>query len=292
MYTILILRIFYPISVYKFIKPQQSFLKDAPEGGNETVFLDLAQGTLAHHLCSEKEKTLLIEAFELIYQSVMNVDPDKLSFYGKALLGIDDLRFIEEWLEENYEHFCAQEDIFQLFKCIWPLLLDVCKNELFEKLSPLELVLEASCLWISGASYCEIFNFMSKNKIKYQAGTQPRKVSMDQVVKYTDNTLGYDAMLIVGALADLCNGKYDNADLEEKLKHLQNSLKLGLSESFELWLYSKGYVDREICKQLAKTFISAGVNVDNFQNNVLLENAELVEKELANFPTYFTQVKA
>lgn len=269
-----------------------SFLKDAPEGGNETVFLDLAQGTLAHHLCSEKEKTLLIEAFELIYQSVMNVDPDKLSFYGKALLGIDDLRFIEEWLEENYEHFCAQEDIFQLFKCIWPLLLDVCKNELFEKLSPLELVLEASCLWISGASYCEIFNFMSKNKIKYQAGTQPRKVSMDQVVKYTDNTLGYDAMLIVGALADLCNGKYDNADLEEKLKHLQNSLKLGLSESFELWLYSKGYVDREICKQLAKTFISAGVNVDNFQNNVLLENAELVEKELANFPTYFTQVKA
>jgi len=57
-------------------------------------------------------------------------------------------------------------------------------------------------------------------------------------------------------------------------------------------LYSKGYVDREICKQLAKTFISAGVNVDNFQNNVLLENAELVQKELVNFPTYFTQVKA
>ncbi|MCJ8351734.1 DEAD/DEAH box helicase [Moritella sp.] len=269
-----------------------SFLKDSPEGDNETVFLDLAQGTLAHHLCSEKEKLLLIEAFELIYQSVMKVDPEKLSFYGKALLGIEDLIFIEEWLEENYEHLCTQEDIFELFKCIWPLLLDVCKNDFFEKLSPLDLVLEASCLWISGASYSEIFNFMDKKNIRCQAGKQFRKVTMDQVVKYTDNTLGYDAMLIVGALADLCNGIYDNGDLEEKIKHLQNSLKLGLSDDFELWLYSKGYVDREICKQLAKTFISAGVNVDNFQNNVLLENAELVQKELVNFPTYFTQVKA
>jgi superfamily II DNA/RNA helicase len=268
-----------------------SFLKGASNDDNETVFLDLAQGTLAHHLCSDKEKLILIKAFELIYQSVMKVEPDKLSFYGKALLGIEDLIFIEEWLEENYEHLCTQEDIFELFKCIWPLLLDVCRNELFEKLSPLEMVLESSCLWISGASYSEIFNFMNKQKIKYQAGTQSRKVNMDQVVKYTDNTLGYDAMLIVGALADLCNGKYENEDLEEELKHLQNSLKLGLSDNFELWLYSKGYVDREICKQLAKAFISAEVNIKNFKNDVLIKNAELVQKELANFPTYFTHVK-
>jgi hypothetical protein len=269
-----------------------SFLKDTTHDDNETVFLDLAQGTLAHHLCSDKEKNLLIEAFELIYQSVINVPPEKLSFYGKALLGIEDLIFIEGWLEDNYESLCTQEDIFQLLRCIWPLLLDVCRNDFFEKLSPLDLVLEASCLWISGASYCEIFNFMDKNKVKYQAGTQSRKVNMDQVVKYTDNTLGYDAMLIVGALADLCNGKYDNADLEEKIKHLQNSLKLGLSENFELWLHSKGYVDREICKQLTKTFILADVDTDNFQNSVLVKNAKLVQKELAKFPTYFTQVKA
>ena len=269
-----------------------SFLKDAPDDDNETVFLDLAKGTLAHHLCSDKEKLLLIEAFELIYQSVMKIAPEKLPFYGKALLGIEDLIFIEEWLEENYEHLCTQEDIFELFKCIWPLLLDVCRNELFEKLSPLDMVLESSCLWISGASYSEIFNFMDKKKIKYQAGSQSRKVSMDQVVKYTDNTLGYDAMLIVGALADLCEGKYNNVDFEEKLKHLQNSLKLGLSDNFELWLYSKGYVDREVCKQLKKTLISAEVDINNFQNNVLSENAELVQKELAKFPTYFTHVKA
>jgi len=269
-----------------------SFLKDASDVDNETVFLDLAQGTLAHHLCSDKEKLILIRAFELIYQSVMKIEPDKLSFYGKALLGIEDLIFIEEWLEENYEHLCTQENIFELFKCIWPLLLDVCRNELFEKLSPLEVVLESSCLWISGASYSEIFNFMDKQKIKYQAGSQSRKVTMDQIVKFTDNTLGYDAMLIVGALADLCEGKYDNEELEEELKHLQNSLKLGLSDDFELWLYSKGYVDREICKHLAKAFISAEVDLKNFKNDVLIKNTELVQKELVNFPTYFTHVKA
>ena len=269
-----------------------SFLKDASDVDNETVFLDLAQGTLAHHLCSYKEKLILIRAFELIYQSVMKIEPDKLSFYGKALLGIEDLIFIEEWLEENYEHLCTQENIFELFKCIWPLLLDVCRNELFEKLSPLEVVLESSCLWISGASYSEIFNFMDKQKIKYQAGSQSRKVTMDQIVKFTDNTLGYDAMLIVGALADLCEGKYDNEELEEELKHLQNSLKLGLSDDFELWLYSKGYVDREICKHLAKAFISAEVDIKNFKSDVLTKNTELVQKELVNFPTYFKHVKA
>tara|TARA_R110002033_G_C3890919_1_gene238827 strand:- start:197 stop:3313 length:3117 start_codon:yes stop_codon:yes gene_type:complete len=267
-----------------------SFLKDASNDNNETVFLDLAQGTLAHHLCSEKEKLLLIEAFELIYQSVINIEPEKLSFYGKALLGIEDLIFIEEWLEENYEYLCAQEDIFQLFKRIWPLLLDVCKNELFEKLSPLDMVLESSCLWISGASYSEIFNFMDKQKVKYQAGTQSRKVTMDQVVKYTDNTLGYDAMLIVGALADICDGKYENEDLEEGLKHLQNSLKLGLSDNFELWLYSKGYVDREICKLLSRSFNEGRINIANFENNILDENSELVTKVMSKMPTYFSNI--
>ena len=267
-----------------------SYLKDASGGDNENVFLELAQGTLAYHLCSEKEKILLIKAFEIIYESVKNIEPEKLSYYGKALLGIEDLTYIEDWLEVNYEYLCSQEDIFQLFKCIWPLLLDVCKNELFEKLSPLELVLEASCLWISGASYSEIFIFMDKKKIRYQAGTQSRKVTMDQIVKYTDNTLGYDAMLIVGALADLCNGKYDNEDLEKELKHLQNSLKLGLSERFELLLHSKGYVDREICKLLSKTFHECGIEINDFDNNILKENRELLSRAISDMPTYFSNI--
>ncbi|WP_350998684.1 hypothetical protein [Shewanella sp. TB7-MNA-CIBAN-0143] len=131
---------------------------------------------------------------------------------------------------------------------------------------------------------------MDKQKVKYQAGTQSRKVNMDQVVKYTDNTLGYDAMLIVGALADLCDGKYENEDLEEGLKHLQNSLKLGLSDSFELWLYSKGYVDREICKLLSRSFNEGRINIANFENNILDENSELVTKVMSKMPTYFSNI--
>ena len=73
---------------------------------------------------------------------------------------------------------------------------------------------------------------------------------------------------------------------------MQNSLKLGLSDDFELWLYSKGYVDREICKHLAKAFISAEVDIKNFKSDVLTKNTELVQKELVNFPTYFKHVKA
>jgi hypothetical protein len=268
-----------------------SFLKDSITEQNEDVFLGLAKGTLAHHLCDENEKVLLIETFELIYKSVTNVQPDKLLFYGKALLGIQDLELIEEWLEENYEFLSEQEDIYEIFKFIWPLLLEVCRNELFEKLSPLEIVLESSCLWISGASYSEIFNFMDKSKVRYQAGMQSRKVTMDQIVKYTDNTLGYDAMLIVGALADLCNGKYNNEELEEKLKHLQNSLKLGLSDSFELWLHSKGYVDREICKLLSNAFNDASINIDSFKSNILEKNSELVSKVMCEMPTYFSQIQ-
>ena len=268
-----------------------SFLKDASNDNNETVFIDLAQGTLAHHLCSEKEKLILIEAFELIYQSVMKVEPEKLSYYGKALLGIEDLIFIEKWLEENYEHLCTKKDTFELFKCIWPLLLNVCRNELFEKLSPSDMVLESSFLWISGASYGEIFSFMAKKKIKYQAGKQSRKVNMDQVVKFTDNTLGYDAMLIVGALADLSNGKYENEDLEEDLKHLQNSLKFGLSDNFQLWLHSKGYVDREICKLLSRSFLGSNINISNFENNILDKNSELVASVMSEMPTYFSSIQ-
>jgi POLQ-like helicase len=101
----------------------------------------------------------------------------------------------------------------------------------------------------------------------------------------------HENMQIVGALADLCNGKYDNEELEVELKHLQNSLKLGLSSSFELWLHSKGYVDREICKLLSQVFDDAGVNINKFKNNILEKNSELVSSVTSEMPTYFSQVQ-
>jgi hypothetical protein len=71
---------------------------------------------------------------------------------------------------------------------------------------------------------------------------------------------------------------------------LQTRLKLGLATKLELWLYAKGFVDREVCKVLSSRLVANGVSEENFDFKVLEQSNQVIEELLLMLPGYFSSV--
>lgn len=123
----------------------------------------------------------------------------------------------------------------------------------------------------------------------YQAGSQQRTIKMDHVVDLADGALSFDSMLYVGAIADVAEGRGLEDDVLGLFRSLQTRLKLGLSSNLEMWLYSRGYVDREICKKLAESLHNEGVDLEKFDFGILDAHQQTVNDCMSNFPTCFSR---
>ncbi|MCP8898965.1 DEAD/DEAH box helicase [Gilvimarinus xylanilyticus] len=265
-----------------------SYLKDNP-GAPQTFFDELAQGTLAYFLSDDDQKQQLRAAFSLVASRVLSVPEEKRRFFGKSLLGLKNLFLIENWLDKNWDEIAQAQSSDELLVICWPLLSQINNNKMFLKIKPENVILEFAKLWISGSSYADLLGHLDQSGAYYQAGSQQRTIKMDHVVDLADGALSFDSMLYVGAIADVGEGKGLDDDVLELLRILQTRLKLGLSNSLEMWLYSRGYVDREVCKKLASALHGEGVDFDAFDFAILDTHKQLVSSCLADFPTYFSR---
>ncbi|SBS28927.1 ski2-like helicase [Marinomonas spartinae] len=267
-----------------------SYLKDNPDAPR-TFFDELAQGTLAYFLSDEDQKQQLRKAFSLISGRVLSVPEEKRPFFGKSLLGLRNLFLIENWLDENWGEIEQAQSSDELLLICWPLLSQLNNNKVFLKIKPEDVILEFAKLWISGTSYADLHGYLVQSGAYYQAGSQQRALKMDHIVDLADGALSFDSMLYVGAIADVAEGKGLGDDVLGLLRSLQTRLKLGLSNSLEMWLYSRGYVDREVCKKLAIALHDAGVDFDVFDFGILDTHQQVVNDCISNFPKYFSRAR-
>ena len=265
-----------------------SYLKDNPDAP-QTFFDKLAQGTLAYFLSDDDQKQQLRTAFSLIAGRVLSVPERERSFFGKSLLGLKKLSLIENWLSEHLGEIAQAQSSDGLLVTCWPLLFQLNNNKIFLKIKPVDVILEFAKLWISGSSYADLHNHLVQSDAYYQAKSQKRKIKMDKVIDLADSALSFDSMLYVGAIADVVEGKGLDDDVLKLLRSLQTRLKLGLSNSLEMWLYSRGYVDREICKKLALALNGEGVDCNTFDFRILDTHQIVVNSVLSDFPSYFSR---
>lgn len=264
-----------------------SYLKDNPSAP-QTFFDELAQGTLAYFLSDDAQKQQLRAAFSLIASRVLSVPEEKRPFFGKSLLGLKNLFLIENWLDENWGEVAQAQSSDELLVIFWPLLSQLNNNKMFLKIKPDNVILDFARLWISGSSYTDLHGHLEQSGAYYQAGSQQRTIKMEHVVDLADGALSFDSMLYVGAIADVVEGKGLGDDVLELLRSLQTRLKLGLSNSLEMWLYAQGYIDREVCKSLGSVLNSQGVDSDVFDYNILKTNHKIVSECISKFPSYFS----
>lgn len=264
-----------------------SYLKDNPSAP-QTFFDELAQGTLAYFLSDDAQKQQLRAAFSLIASRVLSVPEEKRPFFGKSLLGLKNLFLIENWLDENWGEVAQAQSSDELLVIFWPLLSQLNNNKMFLKIKPDNVILDFARLWISGSSYTDLHGHLEQSGAYYQAGSQQRTIKMEHVVDLADGALSFDSMLYVGAIADVAEGKGLGDDVLELLRSLQTRLKLGLSNSLEMWLYAQGYIDREVCKSLGSVLNSQGVDSDLFDYDILKTNHKIVSECISKFPSYFS----
>lgn len=276
--------------IHKIESFMLSFYKDNPEYGDVVVFGELAKRTLAYHLAGDDEKIELIEVFRAIGENVVAIPPEKIPYYGKALLGIAQLKEIESWIAQNEFELSICGSGVELFDCCWPLLLSMIKSEIVSKIQPQEAMKACGIAWINGLAYKDILLLFQSSGAYIKTEKRTAKVSILNVVDFTDSALAYDSMLIVGAIADVIEGTFNNNDLVTKLRALQASLRIGLSSEFQKMAYLKGYADRELCKSIEKYYEENGGVPLNFDPGFFRRDRIFLNNMLDAFPTYFSKI--
>lgn len=276
-----------------YLKSIESYLlahsSDEPNQ-NEQILEKLYSNTFAFHLAAGDEKKRLIDVFSHVAESVNNVEVQRRSTYGRALLGIFELQFIEAWLRENIEQLIEQQDIFGLLDAIWPVIESLSSDNALTKIIGDGAGIFIAKLWCSGSSY----NFIlinAKNKgFKFRAGKQERELTLENIIDICDSSLGYDAMLIVGACADLLALLTESEKLERLIRQLQASIKVGMPSDLEVWLYSNGLADRIVAAEVKNEIERNSLATPLPSTAIFTQYKHVIEPVLSKYPSVFSAV--
>ncbi len=243
--------------------------------------------SLAYSLANEDEKEKLQSVFHIASASVNNVDAVKRPVFGKALLGVKDLMKIDVWIN-THEDFLSEEIAEeQWLDILWPLVIDIIQNIKLSKLIGESADINIARQWISGKSYIGILNRAKELGYKFLAGSQQRELTIENILDICDASLGYDLMLVIGAVADLIEGHEIVSKHADIIRKLQRSLKLGLPTNIEHWLYSEGLTDRAICSDLKNQLIESGYDINKFNHSLFEDMRHIIEPTLDNYPSNF-----
>lgn len=267
-----------------------SMLKDDESLLHKDSFLGLAHETLAYYLADDDEKNRLLAVFSVIHERLQSVPAEKFSYYGRTLLGLDQLRFIEDWINTNLFELELSESPQDLLDVCWPLITKFSTSKIISNIRPTNQAVEITKRWCSGESYHSLLNYAKTNSIKIQAKTKTLAITQEHIVDFC-SALSYDGMLLVGSVADIVEGKSINESILENSRSLQNQLKLGLSDDFQIWLYSQGYADREVCKYISDKFNKEFIDNNIIDFQVLKNNQQLLSKTLSDLPAVFSEIR-
>ncbi|CAI8990325.1 DEAD/DEAH box helicase [Pseudomonas sp. IT-196MI5] len=247
----------------------------------------LAKETLAYSLSTEDEQNSLIALFVHIFDKMKTLDARFYKGYGRSLLGIDQLKLVEQWLDDNQFDLGISESCEDALQVVWTLVMQLSQGSIGHKIMPENLSLDIALKWIAGQSYREVLEYVKLSKGHYQAGKQKRTVTIDNIIEFCDKFLGYEAMLYVGGVADILEAKGILENCVTSFRLLQSRLKYGLSSDFEIGLYTGNYPDREVVKMIVAELDK--VSFVKLNQESINNNPHLIVSVLARFPSYFSR---
>nr|WP_236790989.1 DEAD/DEAH box helicase [Aliivibrio fischeri] len=273
-----------------YVKSLESYLlanlpNDEMLEGEELI--DLCNGTFAFQLATEEEKKKLEQLFGIVANRVKQVEPAKRQYFGKALLGIQELEFLENWIKENIELLGLEADILYTLEALWPLIESLGTDNGLGKLIGENAGLTVAKQWCSGVSYYDILSQSTDAGFKFRAGSQRRILKIENIIDICDSGLGYDAMLIIGACADLLENLFGNPPITESVRKLQASLRIGLSDSLATELHAIGLADRVVALKVAENLNSSGNAFKEFGRKLVMTHRQAIEQSLSNYPSVF-----
>ncbi len=252
--------------------------------------LDIVKNTLAYNSVDDDKKDELIKLFKAIEINIIEKVPEaKRKVYAKSLFGIDDIKALEEWLNENYNDLLEIEDDEGLLVSLWAIISKNINNNTFKNYMPndsLSLVISA---WISGKSYYEIFEDVKFENIKIKT----RKLTIEHIIDICEQGFSFDATMTLSSIIELLELKDESEEhekLKKNLKFLQKQIKYGLDTSNKIMIYELGFSDRVVAQELALIVCNEEVCARAKIKRQLRRKYESVENILSEYPSYFEHI--
>ncbi|AIN60107.1 MULTISPECIES: DEAD/DEAH box helicase [Pseudomonas] len=267
-----------------------STLKDDISLISTEYFLDLAYETLAYHLADEEERVKLVTVFTAIHSKLSLIPVEKFSYYGRSLLGLNQLVYIEGWITSQLFELELCTSTKDLLEVCWPIITMFASKKIISNMTPQKDAADIAERWRDEKSYAEIFTYAKANNFSVKAQSVYYTITQEHIVDFC-SALSYDGMLIIGAIGDIVEGKAINESLLIHIRALQNQLKLGLSDEFNIWIYGQGFTDREVCKFINSNFDSVRVNKSIVDHKILKNNKSLLKDAISKLPTVFSLPK-
>lgn len=267
-----------------------STLKDDSSLLSTEYFLDLAYETLAYHLANDVAKDQLVAIFSAIHSRLSVIPVEKFSYYGRTLLGLDQLIYIEDWIESQlFElEFCDSPQDF--LEVCWPLIMMFSRKKITSNIYPQEQAVNIATQWCNETSYAEILAYVKLNNFSVRAKSTYYSITQEHIVDFC-SALSYDGMLIIGAVGDIVEGKALNETLLNHARLLQSQLKLGLSDEFKIWIHGQGFPDREVCKFISRQLEGVREKKNIIDYKILKNNKQVLKEALSKLPSAFSLPK-
>lgn len=253
------------------------------------ALIELCYGTFAYNLASDTEKEKLVQVFKVVAERVKQIEVEKRPCFGKALLGINELQFLEGWLVDNIEALDEGTDVLGTLESLWPVIENLGMNNSLGKLIGENAPLLVARQWCSGVSYNEILLKAKRENFKFRAGSQQWNLKIENITDICDGALGYEVMLIVGACADLIESLFGNQPLADSLRDLQLSLRIGLNDNLAKELFALGLADRVVASGMSDSLASSGIELVGNGKDMIIAYRQVIEPELRKYPSVFLE---
>jgi hypothetical protein len=249
----------------------------------------LARETLAFHLADEGKKQGLLRLFAGVAQHIENKEPSTAiqALYGRTLLGVSAASRVREW---TLEHLSALEDCGdndgELLRVLWPLIEELLADDLFARYLPKAAIFDLALGWIENKSYALMHESWKAAGGAKRHGVSTRSTTVEDIVAICENSLGFESMLYVAAVAENLNGAdiVDPAILQGAIARLQKRLKYGVEGADVITLYERGFADRIVVREMAD---SLGAPQTGTLAERLRQNESAIRTVLKRYPSYF-----
>jgi len=267
-----------------------AYWDDGQEGDLEPVGR-LAEGTLAYHLADEERRRLLGEVFRMLAENLRNQvpDPSRRKVFGKLLYGVVDARAIQEWVEAHAAAISFTKSQEEMLDLLWPLLIDRVDNNTFRRIRPPDVLRDFCFAWTNGVSYQELLKLFRSRKVKIGDGKRPRTPQIEHVVELGEDALGFDGMLVIGAVAEVYGAMEQSAEQAVEMLHgLQRRIKYGLPSSVCISIYEAGFADRGLAVAMTPLIGEAANRAQVIRR--IRRREERIRDLLTSYPSYFSRV--
>lgn len=253
---------------------------------------ELLKDTLAESVATDTEKAELKVLFEKICEYVSNTlqDEDSKRNFARSMISCEAyLELHGDIHSTNISNFSNDE----LLGFVVRMIVKYSSPRHLQKIVKIEDAIEIAKMWTHGHEYYTIEGIAKLCDYKIVRKNREVVVSVEDIASICDSDLGYTASLIINSICEILksNNAIDEEDkiqfqeTAEKLQKISQTLKYGLPEQTDIFIYELGFNDRFLAQEIRK--VIGTYTKKKEVKNAIKQNHVKIENLLNEYPSVF-----